>query len=362
MSVHTLCLPLAIVSLAFAAAEAPEVPVSRPAPREVTDYEVFPGRAAASRTVEVRARVSGYLTKVTFKDGSEVKQGDLLFEIDPRPYRAELEKAQAGVALAKARLKQADVEYQGARALAGQKTVGRPELDRASGRREEAEAGLRAAQASLDAARLTLDFTQVHAPMDGRISRRRLDPGNLVKADDTPLATLVAADPLYVYFDVDEPTLRRLEKEKAPGTAPVAVRLGGEDGYPHEGRIDFVDNRVGPDKSTVQARAVLPNPGGRLRPGQFAWVRVAAGEPYRALLVPEAAVWSVGGRKFVYVVNDKDVLEARPVTLGQREGESVAVKGGLKATDRVVVGGLQQLRAGMTVQTRPAPGARKEGR
>jgi RND family efflux transporter MFP subunit len=352
---HSLCLPLAFAFLSSAAADPPAVPVSRPVSRDVADFAEFAGRTAASKSVEVRGRVSGFLTKVAFKDGSEVKEGDLLFEIDPRPYQADLEKAQAGVSVAQARLKQADVEYQAARALAGQKTVGPAELDRAAGRREEAEAGLRSARAALEAARLTLSFTKVQAPMSGRIGRRLLDPGNLVKADETPLATLVAPDPLYVYFDLDERTLLRLEKGKTLGTAPVAVGLAGEDGFPHRGVIDFLDNRVDPDKGTVRVRAVLPNRSGRLRPGQFARVRMATSEPYRALLVPRSAVVTDGDRKFVYVVNAKGVVEARPVTLGPREGELVAVKGRLKEADRVVVGELRGLRAGTAVKTRDRP-------
>jgi RND family efflux transporter MFP subunit len=261
------------------------------------------------------------------------------------------------VAQAQARLKQAEIHYQATRNLAAHKTVGPAELDLAAGRRDEAEAGLRAARAALEAARLTLGFTQVHAPMSGRIGRRLLDPGNLVRADETPLATLVATGPLYVYFDLDE---RTLAKGRLKAGLPVAVGLAGEEGLPHKARIDFLDNQVDAAKGTVRVRAALPNPGGRLWPGQSARVRVATGEPYRALLVPAAAVWSVGGRKFVYAVNEKGVVEARPVTLGQREGESVAVKGGLKEGDRVVVGGLQRLRAGMAVKTRPAAGDKKE--
>jgi RND family efflux transporter MFP subunit len=276
MGVHPLCVSLAFVSLACAAVDPPEVPVTRPAPREVTDHAVFTGRTAASRSVEVRPRVSGYLTKVAFKDGDEVKQGDLLFEIDPRPYQAELEKAQAGVAVAQARLQQADADYQRRKALSGRGGVSQEELDRAAGERVVAEAGLRAARAALDAARLTLGFAKVHAPMSGRIGRRLLDPGNLVKADETPLATLVATGPLYVYFDVDE---RTLAKGRLKAGLPVAVGLAGEDGYPHEGRIDFLDSRVDAAKGTVRVRAVLANPAGRLRPGQSARVRVAASEP-----------------------------------------------------------------------------------
>jgi RND family efflux transporter MFP subunit len=361
MGVRSLCVLLACLSLACAAADPPEVPVTRPVSREVTDHAEFTGRTAPSRTVEVRPRVSGYLTKVAFKDGAEVKQGDLLFEIDPRPYQADLDKAQAGVAVAQARLKQVDVEYQAARALAAQKTVGPTELDRAAGRRDEAEAGLRAARAALEAARLTLGFTKVHAPMSGRIGRRLLDPGNLVRADETPLAALVATDPLYVYFDVDERTLRRLGKGKPLATVQVAVGLAGEDGYPHRGVIDFLDNRVDADKGTLRVRAVLPSPRGLLRPGQFARVRVATGEPYRALLVPAAAVAADRGRKFVYVVNEKDVVEIRPVTLGPRAGESVVVKDGLKGADRVVVGGLAGLREGTAVKPRPATSGKQEG-
>jgi len=358
MGVHPLCLPLAYLSLAWAAADPPEVPVTRPVSREVTDHAVLTGRTAASRSVELRARVSGYLTKVAFKDVAEVKQGDLLFEIDPRPYQAELEKAQAGVVVAQARLQQADADYQRRKALSGRGGVSQEELDRAAGERVVAEAGLRAARAVLDMARLNLGFAKVHAPISGRIGRCLLDPGNLVKADETQLATLVAPDPLYVYFDLDERRLLRLEKGKALGTVPVAVGLAGADGFPHEARIDFIDNRADAAKGTVRVRAALPNPGGRLRPGLFARVRVATSEPYRALLVPVAAVLSVVDRKFVYVVNDKGVVEHRPVTLGREEGELVVVKGGLKAADRVAVGGLRQLEPGMAVKPRPAAGGK----
>jgi membrane fusion protein, multidrug efflux system len=357
MGTHSLGAALACVWLAGAVADPPEVPVSRPVPREVADFAEFAGRTAASRTVEVRARVSGYLTKVAFRDGAEVKEGDLLFEIDPRPYRAEAVKGRAAVEMAQARLKRADADYRRAQALAGPAGfVGPAELERAAGRRDLEQARLRAAKAALESAEITLSFTQVTAPISGRVGRRLLDPGNFARADETQLATLVTTDPLYIYFDVDERTLLRLGKGKPLAKAPAAVGLADEQGFPHKAEIDFVDNQVDAAKGTVRVRALLPNPGGWLRPGLFARVRVATGEPYRALLVPEAAVATDGDRKFVYVVNEKDVVEARPVTLGPREGESVAVKGGLKATDRVVVGELQRLRPGMAVKPRPAAG------
>ncbi len=367
MGIRSLCVPLACVSLGWAAAEASEVPVSRPVSREVTDHAVFTGRTAASQTIEIRARVSGYLTKVAFRDGAEVKEGDLLFEIDARPYKAELEKARAAVAVAQARLKRADADYRRARALTGPSGfVGPAELERAAGRRDLEEAILHAARASLEAAEVTLSFTRVTAPISGRAGRRLLDAGNFARADETPLATLVALGPLYVYFDLDERTLLRLEKGGLKAGLPVAVGLAGEDGFPHAGRLDFLDNRVDAATGALRVRAALPNPGGRLRPGLFARVRVATSEPYRALLVPAEAVGTSGTtdrpQKIVYVVNEKDVVEIRPVTLGPREGEWVAVKGGLKATDRVVVGEFLKVAAGIAVKPRPAAGEKQERR
>jgi RND family efflux transporter MFP subunit len=365
MKLRCYCLPLACASLVLAGSETafadtPEVKVAQPLSREITDSEVFTGRIEAKTTVELRPRVSGYLTRVAFKDGAEVKKGEVLFEIDPRPYQAEVDKAQAGLALAQGRLKQADAEYARAKAQSDKGALSREELDKAAAGRTEAQARLEAAKAVLDSARLTLEFTRVTAPISGRIGPRLLDEGNVVKADETRLATLVSVGPVYVYFDMDERTLLRLRKAgrlKAAREAavPVTAAVGDEEDFPHKGQIDFVPNQVDPAKGTIRVRAVLENADGVLTPGLFARVRLPLGEPYKALLVPARAVGTDRGRKVVYVVNEKNVLEARPVTLGQREGDLVAVREGLKAGDRVVISGPGKPRAGTAVKPREEP-------
>ena len=363
--------PILAAAAACTAAEppAPEVPVVRPVVREVTDAEVFTGRTEASAAVELRARVTGYLDKVLFKDGDDVKQGDVLFEIDPRPYRAEREKAQAVTALAEARLKQADDAGKRAAALLASKAISQEDLDKAVADRAEAEAALAVARAGLAAAKLALDFSKVAAPFDGRVGRRLVDPGGLVKADDTVLAVLSARDLMCVAFDVDERTAlrqRRAVREGKPGAKgeaelPVAMGLADEEGFPHPGKVDFIDNRVDPDKGTLRMRAVFANADGLLVPGLSARVRLAIGGPYKALLVPAEAVGFKDGQWFVLVVGEKDVVEWRTVVEGPRQDGSWTVKEGLRENDRVVVGGPKGLRPGTTVRPReasvPAPAA-----
>jgi RND family efflux transporter MFP subunit len=371
MSTRLFCFSLACAALAIACLETtsaadpkaapPEVKVVRPVSRDVTDFEAFTGRTEAKTTVDLRPRVSGYLTKVAFKDGAEVKKGDLLFEIDPRPYQLEVEKAEAGLTLAQTQVKQAEAEYAHAKALAAKNALGQQELDRLAAARDEANARVNIAKAGLDTARLTLDFTKITAPITGRIGRSLLDAGNVVKADETRLATLVSEGDVYVYFDVDERTLLRLRKEgklkAGKGLAmPVTAAVSDEKDFPRKGLIDFVDTQVDPTKGTIRARAVLPNADGVLTPGLFVRLRLPLGEPYKALLVPGRAVNSApGGRKSVFVVTDKNVVEDRPVTLGRQEDGSVVVKDGLKAEDRIIVSGAGKLREGMTVKPREEP-------
>jgi RND family efflux transporter MFP subunit len=339
------------------AARVPEVPVVRPVVRDVTDYEVFTGRLEAPTRVDVRARVTGYLLRATFQEGAEVKQGDALFEIDARPYRAALDQAEAALAQAEARLKLADAHLKRAAALHAQKAVSQGELDQADAERAEAEARIQLARANRTVARLNLNFTRVHAPISGRIGRRLVDPGNLVRADETPLAVLVSLEPIHVYFHVDERTLLHLLRSRRDAgrdeKLPVAVALAGEEGFPRQGVMDFADNRVDPDTGTLQARAVLANKDLLLSPGMFARVRLALGKPYRALLVPAEAVRGGGEARFVLVVNDRGVIERRPVTVGQQQDGLRVVTEGLKADARVVVGSPEGLRPGMAVRPRP---------
>jgi RND family efflux transporter MFP subunit len=349
-----LCLAVLQPGAARGADEAPQVPVVRPVVREVVDYEDFTGRTDARIRVDLRARVTGYLLKTTFQEGGTVKQGDVLFEIDPRPYQADLDRADAALNLAEARLKLAQATLKRMKALLATKAVGREEWDRAAAEVVEAEAAVRAARATREAARLNLDFTRVVAPISGHIGRQLVDPGNLVKADDTLLASIVTRDPLYVYFDIDERTLLHLRRAVPAGGAAakilVAIGLAGEEGFPHRAAVDFVNNSVDADTGTIRLRAVLPNPRGLIDPGMFVRVRLAIGEPYKAVLVPAEAVLSDQGARFLYVVNDKDVIERRPVTVGAEHDGLRVIAQGLRQGERVAVGRLQQLRPGMTVR------------
>jgi RND family efflux transporter MFP subunit len=349
-------LSLLAACAAASAAEPPEVTVATPAVREVTDHAEFAGRVEAAAVVEVRPRVSGYLDKVHFRDGAEVKKGELLFEIDPRPYEAELAKATAALAVAEARLQRAEAELKRAKALMTRQAMSQEEYDRILADRSEAEAGVVLAKAALAQARLTLGFTKVTSPMDGRVGRRQLDPGNLVRGDETLLATVVAVKPARVAFEVDEKTWLRLVRLAREGKAkpaeaglPVEVGLADEDSFPHKGRLDFVDTRLDPKTGTLPARVVLED-GDGLLPGRFARVRLAVGEPYKALLVPEEAVATEGGGASVLVVGDKGVVELREVVLGSRQGKSRVVSRGLGEDDRVVVGGPKGLRPGTAVK------------
>jgi multidrug efflux system membrane fusion protein len=348
---------------------APAVRVSHPVQRQVTDFEVFTGRTQAVQTVDLRARATGYLIRVLFQDGAEVRQGDVLFEIDPRPYQAELDRARAGLALAEARLKLAQANAKRAKALAGTNAVGKDELDKVEAERAAAEAAVRMAHSDTEVAQLKLSFTRVTAPISGHIGRRLLDVGNLVKADDTVLAAIVSDDPMYAHFDMDERTLldvRRAVNEgriKMPqaGHAPLYLGLAGEEGYPHAGTLDFVNNQVDPATGTIRVRGIFPNPrpaGGvrLLSPGMFVRIRLPIGAPHPALLVSVGAVGSDQGQRFVYVLDDKDVVRRRDVKAGPLQDDGLlAITDGLKAGDWVVVGGLQRLRPGQAVRPQRVP-------
>jgi RND family efflux transporter MFP subunit len=332
----------------------PEVEVVQPVNRQVSDYEDFTGRTDASATVHIKARVSGYLTRVLFKDGAEVKQGDLLFEIDPRPYKAQLEKAEAAVTLAQAGLTRAEADYKRARALFDRKALGKEELDRTVAARDEAQARLKAGKAARKMHELNLNFTRVAAPISGRIGRRLLDVGNLAREDETELATLVSLKPLYVYFDMDERTFLRLRRERAKGLA-VAMGLASDRGFPHRAKVDYLANRVDPKTGTLRLRATLPNPKAQLVPGLFARVRLTTSKPYQALLVPHQATGRKKEQSYVLVVNEKNRVEVREVRLGQQHGDLVVVKEGLRAGDQVVLKWPAGLKEGMIVKPKRAP-------
>jgi RND family efflux transporter MFP subunit len=359
-----------VPSEAPAAAPTP-VTVSRPVERDVTDHADFTGRTAAVDSVEVRARVWGYLDKVNFKEGALVKKDDVLFEIDPRVYRADLERARGAVAQYEAHVHRLERDYQRAKNLLARRAVGQEEYDRYEGDYREAAANLDVARANRDLAALNLDYTKVTAPVSGRVSRYVVTVGNLIQSGDqngrTLLTTLVSVDPMYVYFDVDERTvlhIRQLIREgkaKSAGDTqwPVALGLATEEGFPHQGTINFEDNQVNPKTGTLRVRGVFPNQDEALSPGFFARVRVPIGPAHPALLVTERALDTDQGQKVLYVVNEKNEVVSRPVRLGALHDGLREIADGLKPGERVIVSGLQSVRPGVTVEPKlvdmPAP-------
>ncbi|HLJ92995.1 MAG TPA: efflux RND transporter periplasmic adaptor subunit [Gemmataceae bacterium] len=336
----------------------PEVLASLPVTREITDYVDFPGRIEAVNSIDVRARVTGYLDKVYFQEGADVKQGDLLFEIDPRPYKADLARAEGNIVQCEGRLRRMEADYQRAADLLPKHAIGREDFDRIAGDRTEAVGALAVAKAQRDMAELNVGFTQVRAPLSGRISRRYLDPGNLVKADETTLTTIVSLDPIYAYFDADERTTLRLQRLvrtqkirwSLDAGLPVLLGLADEEGFPRKGTINFADNRLDPDTGTWRLRALCANSDFALSPGMFVRMRAPVGEQYRATLISEQALGTDQGQKFVYVVNEKNKVEYRRVKVGALHGGLRVIIENLSATEKVVVSGLQRVRPDLEVR------------
>lgn len=354
-----------------ARAEGNVIPVSQPIRRVVTDYVDFTGRTNAIQSVDIRARVSGYLVQMPFKEGSEVAEGDLLFEVDPRPYQAQYDQAVGQVNLYKAQLELAKANY--ARDQEVAKTPGAvsiQQLDQDKAAVDEADAAVNAFQASLEVYKLNLSFTKVVSPIDGQVSRYFLTLGNLVTQDQTLLTTVVSLDPMYVYFDVDEGTVIRVRQAINRGTVqpyskggiPVTMALQGEENFPHQGTVDFVNNQFNPGTGSILVRGVFDNPvptkDGRrlLSPGMFVRVRLPIGQPHSALLVIDRAIGSDQGLKFVYIVDADGNVQQRRITIGaiQEDGVRVVVDG-LKEDEWVVVGGLQQVRPRTQIKTERIP-------
>lgn len=337
----------------------PEVSVSVPVEREVVESVVFTGQTEAVDSVEIRARVSGYLTKVLFKAGSEVKVGDPLFEIDPRPYQSEVDRIQGELDGAQSRLKRLEADLKRSEDLFKKKIITPEEYEKVVADRDETVAAIRSREASLETAKLDLSFSSITAPIAGRVSREQISVGNLVSTDTTLLTDIVSQDPIYVYFDMDEQTLLRVKKmtrdkqlktldESQP---PIELGLADEEGYPHQGVIDFAENKLTAGTGTIRVRGKFPNEDRALVPGMFCRVLLKLGAPRAALLVPERAIGSDQQRKFVLVVGPDDTVESRTVTLGRLEGHLRVIENGLKAGERVIVNGLQRARSGVKVKT-----------
>jgi len=353
----------------------PPVSVSYAIEREVTDYKDLTGRTAAVDSVEVRAHVWGYLEKVNFKEGALVQKGDVLFELDPRPYQATLDQAKAKVAQDEAQLAYDEAEYQRNLALFRTKAITQSDLDKTAAARNVDLANIAADKAAVRQRQLDLDYTKVKAPVSGRASRYVVTVGNLIQSGDqgggTLLTTIVSVDPMYVYFDVDEHTVLRVRqlvregKADSPREGVVSVSLGldNEDGFPHRGTIDFVDNQVNPKTGTMRLRGVFPNENQMLTPGLFARVRVPIGRPHKALLVSDRALDNDQGQKILYVVNERNEVAARPVRAGALHDGLREITDGLKSGEHVVVNGLQQVRPGIKVEPKlvEMPGQKIQG-
>jgi RND family efflux transporter MFP subunit len=348
--------------------EPPQVTVAKPIQQLLFDTEEFTAKTEAVSSVEVRARVSGYLTKIYFQEGAVVQAGDPLFLIDPRPYEMTLKRDQAQVAVLEARLSQATAELRRAKDLVPQKAISGSDYDKAVADAAEAKASLESAKAAVERAELDVQFTKVTSPIQGQISRTQITLGNLVNSDSTLLTTIVSIDPVYAYFDVAEPIFERLSQRvregKITGAAyeriPIWLGLSVETGFPHAGMIDFFENRVDSNTGTLRLRGVFPNPQPKLgyrvlMPGMFARVRIPVGNQRPMLLVPEEALGTDQGQKFLYVVNAKNEVDYRNVTVGKQEQGLRAIESGLKPDELVIVRGLQRVRPGMPVKPKLEP-------
>ena len=338
----------------------PAVTVAPVLERDVAEWDEFSGRLEAVDQVDIRPRVSGYIKRVTFTDGREVRKGEVLFEIDPRPYQADLDRAQAQLEQARTAAELAEREVGRAERLVKVQAISREEFDSRTSAQANGVAAVRAAEAAVETARLNLGWTRVRSPIAGRVSRADVTEGNLVQAappDATLLTTVVSLDSVYLYFDSDEQTyLRYSGRAAAAGTRgwrdarfPVYLGLANEDGFPHAGRLDFVDNRIDPASGTIRTRAIFSNRDRRFTPGLFARVKLVGGQHEPTLLVRDAAIGTDQDRKFVLVLGKGDSLEYRPVEIGRLADGLRTVQKGVAAGDKVVVNGLMRVRPGVKV-------------
>jgi len=345
----------------------PTVSVAQPIPRKVNEWDEFTGRLASPETVEARARVSGYIAKIHFKEGSDVKQGDLLVTIDQRPYQAVVDRLKAELGAARARAELARGEARRGEALAATKAISTDTFETRVKTAVQAEEAVHSAESALKLAELDLEFTEVRAPISGRISDARVTAGNLVTggstANTTLLTTIVSLDPLYCHFDADEASAlryRQLHREGKRTSAlftpiPAEMALGNEMGFPHKGTVDFVDNQLNPATGTIRARAVFTNSDKLMAPGFFARVRIPGVGEYDAVLIRDSAISSDQGRLFVLTLDDKNKTVYRPIKTGPIVDGLRVVREGLNAGDRVIVSGLMSARPGVPVQPQMVP-------
>ena len=335
----------------------PTVAVANPIRQQVTDWDDYAGRFEAMDSVEVRPRVSGLLQSVNFRDGQMVTKGQLLFGIDPRPFAAQLAQAKAQLARAQASRVNAEAELKRSQTLLASRAISQAEAETRTANQEQAVADVAAGQASVDAAALNLSFTRVLAPMNGRVSYRRLAPGNLVVAETTLLTTVVTQSPIRFVFDAPESALLKYQRGQGAGRSdnPVDIRLQDETEYRWKGKIDFVDNALDTGSGTIRGRAVVDNPTGFLAPGMFGHMRRMASHSIEALMVPDQAVVNDQTHRIVYVVSADNVVGQRTIEVGRLIDGMRVIRAGLAPTDRVIISGMQRARPGRKVNPKSAP-------
>ncbi|MCY1504851.1 Efflux pump periplasmic linker BepF [compost metagenome] len=370
-SIKALRFPLAALSLLIlaacgrapeadgAAAPAPKVSVAEVIQQPINEWDELTGRLEAPESVVVRPRVSGYIDRVAFDEGALVKKGDLLFQIDPRPFEAEAKRLEAQLQQARANLTRTESEARRGDRLRASNAISAELADARTSAALQARAEVAAIQAGLEAARLNLSFTRVTAPIDGRVSRAEVTTGNLVNAGETRLTSLVSTDKVYAYFDADERVFLKyaeLSRNGSRGDAtPVYLGLSNEEGFPHQGQMDFVDNQVDPRTGTIRGRAVFDNADGKFTPGLYARLRLVGSATYDAALIKDSAVGTDLGKKFVLTLADDGTVAYRAIELGPRLEGLRIVRSGLAEGEKIVVNGLQRARPGMQVTPEDVP-------
>lgn len=351
----------ATATAASAPAQAPAVPVTVAvvASRDVTNWEEFSGRLEAVDRVQVRSRVAGAVQSVHFREGALVKAGDLLFTIDPAPYQAAVSQAEGQVASAEAKVNLSQIELERGRRLSENRTISQSDMDQRQNAFTEAQAGLRTAQAALQSAQLELGYTEVRAPVGGRVGKFEITVGNLVAAGSTSpaLTTLVSVDPIYASFNASEEMVAKALAQLPAGDGavraleqvPVEVGTLADQGTPIKGKLQLIDNQVDAASGTIGVRAVFDNPGGKLIPGQFVRVRMGQPKAENKVLISERAIGTDQDKKFVFVVDGENKVSYRPVQLGIAAGGERVVESGLAVGDKIVVNGLQRIRPGAVV-------------
>ncbi|WP_372373846.1 efflux RND transporter periplasmic adaptor subunit [Vreelandella venusta] len=321
----------------------PEVEVVSMVAQPVVLSETFTGRVEAAETVELRPRVSGYIQEVAFEEGELVEQGDLLFLIDPRPYQARVSAAQADLAQARSQQAQAGSEAERARVLLGRQAISQEVHDQRQSALSSTRAMVDAAEAALQTAELNLEYTRITAPVSGRAGRAMVTRGNLANADQSLLTTLVTIDPIHVYFEADEQAAFASQALLTDEESSLKIELGGDPQRQYSGTLDFIDNRLNPSTGTLQFRARLANPDGRIRPGEFARVEMPIARLEQALLVERKAILTDQDRRYVYVVDGDNRAERRQVATGRQMGEQIVITEGLSPGDRIIVNGVQKV-------------------